>query len=98
MPTDVTQLNAAIQNLQSRVPVLAAKNATNQPAVDAAVNDANTLDQNLVNIMSTPDPGPRTDLDFTALDTAVAIFKQNKTITQQDADNLAGLVTRNTPA
>lgn len=94
---NVSNLEAILQSLLSHVSALAGKDASNQAAVDALASTANNLDQSIVQIIQTPDPGPRTDLDFSKLDAAVLAFKENKTISQQDADNVAGLITRNTP-
>jgi hypothetical protein len=97
MKLNISNLNAILQSLSGHIQALATKDAVHQPAVDSLTEAANQLDGQIVQIIQAPDPGPRTDLDFSQLDAAVNVFKQNKTISQQDADNVAGLITRNTP-
>ena len=97
MKLNISNLNAILQSLSGHIQALAAKDAVHQPAVDSLTEAANQLDGQIVQIIQAPDPGPRADLDFSQLDAAVNVFKQNKTISQQDADNVAGLITRNTP-
>ncbi len=99
----MAQLNTAnletiLQALAAHVGQLNGRDAINQPAIDNLTQEANNLDQSIIQIIQTPDPGPRKDLNFSQLDAAVAAFKENGKISQTDANNVAGLVQRNTPA
>ena len=93
---NTTNLEGAIQNLQSRGPLLDKKSGAHQPALDSAVASLVSIDNILATITLIQD-GPRTDLDFTSLDNAIAAFKQAASISQTDTSNLAGLIQRNTP-
>ncbi len=94
---NVSNLQSIVTNLQSHVVALADKDVSNQGAVDALADTANNLDTAVVAIVNTPDPGPRTDLSFALLDGAVETFKKNRTISQNDTDHVAQLITQNTP-
>lgn len=91
---NTTNLQGVINNLQSRVTPLGAKSGAHQPELDAAVNEAVSVDGKLVTILTAQD-GPRTDIDFTALNNAVAGFQQSSKITQADAARLAMLIQQN---
>jgi len=90
-------LETILKALAAHVGQLNGRDAINQPAIDNLAQVANNLDQSVIQIIQTPDPGPRTDLDFSALDAAVSAFKQNTKISQTDANNVAGLIHQNTP-
>src|SRR4051812_22952522 len=89
---NIANLQAQMTNLAALLPTLAAKSPTLQPQVDALAEAFNNLNTTAANIVQAPDPGPRTDLDFSKLDAAVSNFKVNRRISQQDADNVAGLI------
>ena len=94
---NLANLETIIQALVSHANQAASKDVSHQAAIDQIVQVANSLDTALVAIIQAPDPGPRTDLDFTALDNAVLAFKENSKIGQTDANNVAGLIALNTP-
>ncbi len=94
---DVQALQNFVTNISGRLQQLATKKVVPQAQMDALENDLNNIDTTLATIVSTPDPGPRNDLDFSILDNAVLAFKSNGKITQNSVNNVAGLLIINTP-
>jgi hypothetical protein len=92
---NTTNLQGVLANLQTRVPLLAAKTGAHQAELDPIVNELVTVDGKLAAITLEQD-GPRTDIDFTNLSNAIAAFMQSPKISQNDANALAGLIQRNT--
>lgn len=88
-----TILQAALEHSNQ----LDGKSPVHQSEVDAITEAANQLDTRIVQVVQAPDPGPRTDLDFSALQDALAVFMSNSHITQESIAGIITLLKNNTP-
>jgi hypothetical protein len=90
-------LVAVIQSLLNHALLLKQKKTVDAAAISAISDAVNNADTAVAAVLSAPDPGPRTDLDFTLLDAAVLAFKSSSAINQDGANAIAQLITMNIP-
>lgn len=94
---DTTALQNILTNISSRRAGLATKKVVDPAQLATLENDLNNVDTTLATIVATPDPGPRTDLDFSVLDANVLAFKSSSVVNQSAVNNVGQLVKLNTP-
>lgn len=93
----IDALVAVIQSLLNHALLLKQKTTVDPNAINAIANAVDTADTAVSAVLSTPDPGPRKDLDFSLLDAAVLAFKSSSAINQGAANAVATLIGLNTP-